>query len=203
MRLLFLMFLFALASETSDAQKSGKMLSGSSLLIGYDLFKPIFGKANTAADVSANKELRYFGPLLGYEYQFHKRWAAGIKAGLLKGTESAYSLIRDPQTGNESYNRGSETLFALSIYSKYLIIPAQKCTPYIGAGLGHSLNVVTQTNVQSDGSELLEKRRSREFSFLLKAGVQYEIIRRLLLYSEVEYRAMPSPFLAGLQLKFR
>lgn len=202
---ILLLILVLTGSLNSHGQSDGNHYPKSSILIAYDLSKPLFGKSNLSPDIRKKTSLKTFGPIVGYEYAFHKNWVAGLKAGLLNLDQSTVINVRDAQTGSDVSlrNEKNESVFALSVYSKLLLITEKKVKPYIGMGFGYGWNKIVQKYFQPNGEYLAEERKYGEFAFLVKGGLHCKLNQNFSFYSEVEYKALPSPFVAGIQVRLK
>ena len=202
---ILLLILVLIGSLNSSGQSDGNHYPKSSILIAYDLSKPLFGKSNLSPDIRKKTSLKSFGPILGYEYAFHKKWVVGLKAGLLNLDQRTVINVRDAQTGSDVSlrNEKNESVFAVSVYSKLLLITDKKVKPYIGACFGYGWNKIVQKYSQPNGEYLAEERKYGEFGFSVKGGIHYKINRIFSFFSEVEYKALPSPFVSGIQVRLK
>jgi opacity protein-like surface antigen len=203
-----LFFLINLATNAiaSYAQSADTSYPKLSILIAHDLFCPLFGRAMIPPDLRKSITNRYTGPILGGEYAFtkNKKWSAGVKAGWLGDNRKSTTKTLSAQTGLDTslIDERVATFFAFNIYTKFQSRSNKKLQPYAGAGFGVRWNKTIEKNSFSDGRVLESERKYWEQYFLLKAGLLYSISRNFGIYTEIEYPAMPSHFLAGVLARF-
>jgi opacity protein-like surface antigen len=196
-----LLFIYLVSSNEINAQKQAKKPSKSSIMIGHDIFLPLFGKAAEESDIRKTIQQHFFIPVVMYEFTFNNRWWFGVKAGHQKYSETKHLPVDGPAPGTFHSFYTNETIWGGNVYCKYIMRQNKKVQPYLGGGFGYQVIRQKEINRFASGTETKNSRKYGEFSILFKGGIMYSLSKRLALFSEGEYRPMPAVWVTGIAIK--